>query len=184
MLSNWSKSFMDTKMTLVSDFWHLVIFRALCLAEDLTGGADFRLCGVAVCCSWVLSRWWTARSSLVVGECLLKENRPLSEERKLITREVLLLCACCGSLSLPGIYIYWVINIQQYYFFNYHAYWFFTRSMNILICLQIYTRYIIDTRPRDHKLRKFLSLKFDFEYLKFYWTHCFNNLKMWNKLYS
>ena len=113
MLSNWSKSFMDTKMTLVSDFWHLVIFRALCLAEDPTGGADFRLCGVALCCSWVLSRWWTARSSLVVGECLLNENRPLSEERKLITREVLLLCACCGPLSLPWGYKYCVINISS-----------------------------------------------------------------------
>ena len=34
---------------------------------------------------------------------------------------------------------------------------------------------------QDHKLRKFLSLKFDFEYLKSYWTHCFNNLQMWTK---
>ena len=30
------------------------------------------------------------------------------------------------------------------------------------------------TRPHDHKLRKYLSLKLDFEYLKFYWTHCLN----------
>ena len=29
----------------------------------------------------------------------------------------------------------------------------------------------------DHKLRKYLSLKLDFEYLKFYWTHCDNNLQ-------
>ena len=28
-----------------------------------------------------------------------------------------------------------------------------------------------EIRPHDHKLRKFLSLKLDFEYLKFYWTH-------------
>ena len=34
---------------------------------------------------------------------------------------------------------------------------------------------------QDHKLRKFLSLKFDFEYLKSYWTHYFNNLQMWTK---
>ena len=33
-------------------------------------------------------------------------------------------------------------------------------------------------RLHDHKLRKFLSIKSDFEYLKFYWTHCFNNLKI------
>ena len=26
--------------------------------------------------------------------------------------------------------------------------------------------------PHDHKLRKYLSLKLDFVYLKFYWTHC------------
>ena len=32
------------------------------------------------------------------------------------------------------------------------------------------------SRPHDHKLRKYLSLKLDFEYLKLYWTHCFNNL--------
>ena len=36
-------------------------------------------------------------------------------------------------------------------------------------------------RPHDHKLRKFLSLKLDIEYLKFYWTHWFNNLQMWTK---
>ena len=34
------------------------------------------------------------------------------------------------------------------------------------------------TRPHDHKLRKYLSLKLDFEYLKFYWTHCLNNLQI------
>ena len=35
--------------------------------------------------------------------------------------------------------------------------------------------------PHDHKLRKFLSLKLGFDYLKFYWTHCFNNLQMRTK---
>ena len=35
-----------------------------------------------------------------------------------------------------------------------------------------------NTWSHDHKLRKFLSLKLDFEYLNFYWTHCFNNLQM------
>ena len=34
------------------------------------------------------------------------------------------------------------------------------------------------TRTQDHKLRKYLSLKLDFEYLKFYRTHCFNYLQM------
>ena len=33
-------------------------------------------------------------------------------------------------------------------------------------------------RPRDHKLRKYLSLKLDFEYLKFYRTHCDNYLQI------
>ena len=33
-------------------------------------------------------------------------------------------------------------------------------------------------RPRDHKLRKYLILKLDFEYLKFHWIHCFNNLQI------
>ena len=37
---------------------------------------------------------------------------------------------------------------------------------------------ISNTWPHDHKLRKFLSLKLDFEYLKCYWTHSFNNLQM------
>ena len=37
------------------------------------------------------------------------------------------------------------------------------------------------TRPHDHKLRKILNLKSDSEYLKFYWTHWFNNLLMWAK---
>ena len=32
--------------------------------------------------------------------------------------------------------------------------------------------------PHDHKLRKYLSLKLDFEYLKFYWTQCFNNFQI------
>ena len=32
--------------------------------------------------------------------------------------------------------------------------------------------------PHDHKLRKYLSIKLDFEYLKFYWTHCFNKLQI------
>ena len=39
----------------------------------------------------------------------------------------------------------------------------------------------LQLRPHDHKLRKFLSLKLDFEYLKVYWTNCFNNLQMWTK---
>ena len=34
------------------------------------------------------------------------------------------------------------------------------------------------TMPHDHKLRKFSSLKLDFKYLKFYWTHRFNNLQI------
>ena len=38
--------------------------------------------------------------------------------------------------------------------------------------------YSVAIRPHDNKLRKFLSLKLDFEYLKFYWTHCFNNLQI------
>ena len=38
--------------------------------------------------------------------------------------------------------------------------------------------YSVAIRPHDNKLRKFLSLKLDFEYLKFYWAHCFNNLQM------
>ena len=37
------------------------------------------------------------------------------------------------------------------------------------------------SRPHDHKLRKYLGLKSDFEYLKFYWTHCDNNLQIWTK---
>ena len=36
-------------------------------------------------------------------------------------------------------------------------------------------------RLHDHKLRKFLSIKLDFEYLKFYWTHCDLN-KMYKSL--
>ena len=36
-------------------------------------------------------------------------------------------------------------------------------------------------RPREHKLRKYLSLKSYFEYLKFYWTHCDNNFQIWTK---
>ena len=35
---------------------------------------------------------------------------------------------------------------------------------------------IAENRPHDHKLGKYVGLKLDFEYLKFYWTHCFNNL--------
>ena len=34
------------------------------------------------------------------------------------------------------------------------------------------------TRPSDHKLRKFLSLKLYSKYLKFYATDCVNNLKI------
>ena len=37
------------------------------------------------------------------------------------------------------------------------------------------------TWPNDYKLRKFLSLKLDFEYLICYWTQSFNNLQMWTK---
>ena len=33
----------------------------------------------------------------------------------------------------------------------------------------------------DHKLRTVLSLKLDFEYLRFYWTHWFNNLQVCTK---
>ena len=38
-------------------------------------------------------------------------------------------------------------------------------------------------RPYDHKLRKFLSLKLNFEYLKFYCTNCLNYLQMWKNCF-
>ena len=39
----------------------------------------------------------------------------------------------------------------------------------------------INAWPHDYKLRKFLSLKLDFEYIKFYWACCLNNLQIWTK---
>mgnify|MGYP003687876849 CR=1 FL=1 len=44
--------------------------------------------------------------------------------------------------------------------------------------LSVYFPYLRMIWPHDHKLRKYLSLKVNFEYLKFYWTQCFNNLQI------
>ena len=46
-----------------------------------------------------------------------------------------------------------------------------------LICL------LEDIERREHKLRKYLSLKLDYIYLKLYLTKCFNDLQILYKRY-
>lgn len=88
-LSIWSRSFMETKITLVSVFLHLMVFVHF-LARVLTGGADARLFGIPLCCCCCC---WIGKSSVVVDlrlHDLPQVNIPLREDMKLRTLDCLL----------------------------------------------------------------------------------------------
>ena len=62
------------------------------------------------------------------------------------------------------------VHVQRGQYFDFHA---------VLTIFYVFS--FVQTGPMTINWIKFLSLKLDFQYLKSYWTHSFNNLQMWTK---